>query len=414
MYQKEILPNGVRIITESISPFRSATIGIWINTGCMDEPEPKRGISHFIEHLLFKGTKTKTAVEISEIMDGIGGNINAFTEKEQTCYYAKVMDKHIPIALDILGDMVRNSVFDPDDIEREKGVVIEEIKMYEDAPDELIYDFFTRAAWDTHPLGLPTLGTRETIMSLTRDDILDYMEKFYTPDRILVVAAGHIKHYKIVEFTKKTFGDIPYKLSASTNYPLPVLSPRQFIKFKECEQVYLCMGTQGIPQRDDRKYPLTVLDSIVGGSMSSRLFQEIREKRGLVYNVSTFQSTYSDSALFGIYAGMSAKHLKTVIDVTLQVLQDVRDKGVTKKEMHTAKEHLKGALALALESSSNRMIRLAKSDLYHNRFITHQEVIKKIEKATLDELQEIAKETLDNTKYAAAVLGPVDENMTLW
>lgn len=414
MYQKEILPNGVRIITESISPFRSATIGIWINTGCMDEPESKRGISHFIEHLLFKGTKTKTAVEISEIMDGIGGNINAFTEKEQTCYYAKVMDKHIPIALDILGDMVRNSVFGPDDIEREKGVVIEEIKMYEDAPDELIYDFFTRAAWDTHPLGLPTLGTRETIMSLTRDDILDYMEKFYTPDRILVVAAGHIKHHKIVEFAKKTFGDLPYKPSASTNYPLPVLSPRQFIKFKECEQVYLCMGTQGIPQRDDRKYPLTVLDSIVGGSMSSRLFQEIREKRGLVYNVSTFQSTYSDSALFGIYAGMSAKHLKTVIDVTLQVLQDVRDKGVTKKEMHTAKEHLKGALALALESSSNRMIRLAKSDLYHNRFITHQEVIKKIEKATLDELQEIAKETLDNTKYAAAVLGPVDENMTLW
>lgn len=380
----------------------------------MDEPESKQGISHFIEHLMFKGTKTRTAVEISEIMDGIGGNINAFTEKEQTCFYAKIMDKHIPIALDILGDMISNSVFAPEDVEREKGVVIEEIKMYEDAPDELIYDFFARAAWGSHPLGLPTLGSRETITSLRRNDLISYIENFYTPDRILVVAAGHVKHQKMVEFAQKMFGDLTPKHRPSVTHTLPVLTPNQFIKFKESEQVYLCMGTEGIPQKDDRKYPLTVLDSIVGGSMSSRLFQEIREKRGLVYNVSTFQSAYSNSALFGIYAGMSAKHLKTVIEITLQVLENVREKGVTKKEVHTAKEHLKGALALALESSSNRMIRLAKSELYHNRFIPHQEVLKKIENVTIDELNLIAANILDNKNYAVAILGPVEESMTLW
>lgn len=413
MYQKEQLSSGMTVITESIPYFRSASIGIWVNCGCMNEPPEYRGLSHFIEHLMFKGTETRSAKEMAVIMDGIGGHLNAFTEKEQTCFYVKVMDRHIPLAMEIVGDMLQNSVFAEEEIEKEKGVIWEEIKMYEDSPDELIFDVFAQAAWDGHPLGLPTVGKKETIESVTREVLLQYVKEHYTPDNIIVAAAGHLKHQSIVDLVEKTF-HLNGKKHERKSFPEPVLSPSQVVKFRDGEQVHICVGTSGIPQSDDRKYVLSVLDSILGGSVSSRLFQEIREKRGLVYSVTSFQSAYASSALFGIYAATSKDHMKSVIALILETLKEVRERGVTKQEMTTAKEHIKGALSLALESTSNRMIRLAKSEIYHGRFVSPNEVIRRIQAVSPEEVQALARELFDFARFVGAAVGPVEEGESLW
>lgn len=408
MYNKTVLDNGVTVLTEEIQEFKSASIGLWVDAGPKFENDENRGISHFIEHMLFKGTTNHTATEIAEIMDTVGGHLNAFTEKEQTCYYVRVVDKHIAMSLDMLTDMLLNSLYDPAEIERERGVILEEIHMYEDAPDDVVFEEFNRTLWGDHPLGCPTLGTREVVERMNRDDFIAYMKDFYTPDNLIVAAAGHFKHDDIVALTEKSLGGMKgkKKLMKTTT---PEFHIRNRLRYRDCEQAYLCLGGEGIPQVDDRKFHFFVLDGILGGSMSSRLFQEIREKRGLVYTVSTFTNSYRDVAQFGIYCCTSRENLDEVVKLSNHILDDIRENGVTEKEVYRSREHIKGGIALALESTSNRMIRLNKSHLYYNRMVPIEEVIKKVEAVTLDEVNKLAREMLDRRKFSATVLGPLKE-----
>lgn len=411
--EKTILPNGLRIVTERIPYFRSATIGIWVDVGSANEDESNRGISHFLEHLMFKGTPTRNVKEIAQIMDGIGGNLNAFTEKEQTCFYAKVMDKHIPIAMELLGDMLLHSHFPAEEVEKEKGIVLEEIKMYEDSPDELVFDLVTQAAWKNHPLGQPILGTEESVYRITREKLLDFVKEYYTSDQIVISVTGRIKHEEIIKLVEKFLPFLP-----STNGKKAAVSPPQFtvsrlVKYKDTEQVHLCLAMEGIPQCDERRYPLMILDTILGGSVSSRLFQEIREKLGLAYSISSFQGAYARSAIFGIYAATSPAHMDIVVKRLLEILNDIIEKGVTHKELKSAKEHLKGALSLTLESPSNRMIRLAKNEFYYNRFISHKEILKKLQAVGMEDLRSLAREFLKPNAITWAILGPVTGEISL-
>jgi len=411
--EKTILDNGVRIITERITQFRSATIGIWVDVGSLYEEDHNRGMSHFLEHSLFKGTPTRNAHQIAETMDGIGGNLNAFTEKEQTCFIAKVMDKHIPLAMEMMGDMLLNAHFPDEEVEKEKNVVLEEIKMYEDSPDELIFDLLAEACWKNHPLSLPILGSAESIRGIKRDTILDFVKDYYTPEQITVAVAGHVKHEDIVEKVKRYF---PFAAGAkSKKKPLgsPQFTSTTVIKEKAIEQVHVCLGMNGVSQKDDRRHALLILDTILGGSVSSRLFQEIREKRGLAYSVTSLQASYGDGAIFGVYAATAPSNLKTVMNLLKEILSDVRAKGITKAELKKAKEHLKGVLSLSFESTSNRMIRLAKGELYHGRFTPHDEVLKKIQAVTLDDVKNVAKDVLQIEHGTWAVVGQVPDDVTL-
>jgi predicted Zn-dependent peptidase len=411
MFNKTVLDNGIKVLSEEMTEFKSASIGIWVNTGPKDENHAVNGgISHFIEHMMFKGTDTRSAVDIAETMDSIGGQLNAFTEKEQTCYYNRVIDEHVPFAMEVLADMFKNSVFDPDEIERERKVILEEIRMYEDDPEDLVFEAFNNTIWGEHNLSAPTLGRKDTVASLTRDDLLKFIEDYYTPDNVTVSAAGHIKHDTLVEIVDKHFGSLKGKVKQS-DVILPKFHTRHTLKYKDVEQTYLTMGGRGVCQKDDEKFIFFVLDSILGGSMSSRLFQEIREKRGLVYTVGTFANSYCDVAQFGIYACTSRENLSEVIKVANDILDKVREDGVTEKEVNRAKEHIKGGVSLGLESTSNRMIRLNKSELYHGYIISIDDIFRKVRDVTLDQVNAIAKKYLNREEYSIAILGPVEEDL---
>ncbi len=408
MVRKTILDNGITLVTEQIPEFRSCSLGIWTQSGSRHERDEQSGLSHFLEHMLFKGTERRNATQIAEAMDGVGGQLNAFTEKEQTCYYARVMDRHLPMALDILSDMFLNSVFDPDEIEREKGVILEEIKMYEDAPDEMVFDVFTSAVWQGHPLGRSILGSQGVISGLNRERLLDYRTAHYVPPRLLVSAAGHVDHDLVAEkvahwFDGRTLPEPPPLIPGGT----PLAEPRKVIQFRDSEQVYLCYGAQGLAVTDDRRYAMLVLDSVLGGSMSCRLFQEIREKRGLVYSVCTFQNSYRDCGLFGVYAGTSAEKLDEVLHLSREIVEQVRQDGLLPEELERSREHLKGSIALAMESTSHRMMRLARSESFHGRLIPLEEVIDRIDAVGHQDVLDLAREVLDPERFTLAVLGPV-------
>jgi predicted Zn-dependent peptidase len=407
-YKKTVLDNGLRVITEELTPFKSASIGLWVNAGSMIEDGSNNGICHFIEHMLFKGTERHTATEIAELMDGVGGHLNAFTEKEQTCYYARVVDQHIPLAIDMLAEMLQTSLFSPGEIEREKNVILDEIRLYEDSPDDVIFDLFTRSVWGDHALGRSTLGTGDVILGMSRDRFLSFMKRYYTPDNIIIAAAGHLKHEAIVEQAERLFGRLE-KSSPGPELQAPDSSVNHLIRHKDCEQIYLCLGTNGLSQRHEDKYKLLVLDSILGGSMSSRLFQEIREKRGLVYTVCTFLNTFAHAGLFGVFAGTSNGNLASVMDLILSILEGIRKNGITGEELIRAKEHIKGAIYLALESTTNRMVRLAKSESYHGRLIPHEEVIEEIMAVSEGDVNDLASRLLSPEAFSLAVLGPVSE-----
>ncbi|HXE71042.1 MAG TPA: pitrilysin family protein [Candidatus Nitrosotenuis sp.] len=407
MVGKTVLDNGLTVVTELLPEFRSCTLGIWVRTGSRYERPDEAGLSHFIEHMFFKGTRRRTASEIAEAMDAVGGNLNAFTEKEQTCYYARVMDEHLPVALDILSDMLLHSRFDEEEMAREKGVILEEIKMYEDAPDELIFDLFTRALWGDHPLGRPILGEREVVAGLTREKLCAYLQRHYVPSKILVAAAGRVDHDHLAEEVSRWYAaDAP--AAPGDEAPAPTTRPGVTVYSRDVEQVYLCYGTEGLRVTDERRYALLVLDSILGGSTSSRLFQEIREKRGLVYTVCTFQNSYSDAGVFGVYAGTSAEKLEEVLALIRKILVEVRGQGLTDAELRRAREHLKGSMALALESTSSRMTRLARSETYHGRVIPLEELIARIDAVTHADVMELAETMLDPARYTLTVLGPLD------
>lgn len=413
MYRKTTLPNGLRVLTETMPSVRSASIGIWADVGSSVERPEQRGISHLVEHMLFKGTQRRSARDIAETMDGVGGNLNAFTDKEATCYYAKVIDRHVPLALDVLSDMFLHSKFDPIELAKEQKVVLEEIKMYEDSPDELIHDLFLQTMWSNSNLGEPTIGFVDTVKRITPDDLRGHMANHYAPNSIVVAAAGNVDHDHFCELVAECFKD--FHGSCVIPAPdAPATTPGTLIRHKDSEQAYVVVGSRGLSVRDDRRFGLSVLDTILGGGMSSRLFQELREKQGLVYSVYSFQAGYREAGLFGTYAGTSPENVQACIDAIASELATLRDMNVGEAELTLAKEHIKGSLTLSLESTSSRMIRLGRNEFALGRQMTPEEIEERVDAVKTSDVHDVAAELFDPARLGLCIIGPVDEAAINW
>ncbi len=405
MVNTEILPNGIRIITEAVSHVQSAAIGIWVGSGACDEVADNRGISHFIEHMLFKGTLKRTAEQIATEFDSIGGQLNALTEKECTCYYAKVLSEHLPVAVDVLSDMLLNSQLDPKEIELEKNVILEEVKMHEDTPEDFVHDMFAETAWARHPLGQSALGTREVVAAITREDMLKYMGNMYTPDNIIISVAGNFVHEEVTALIASYFGDIKGSRIRPVRTVPPFYSATKYAD-KSTEQVQFCLGTRGFSHLDDNRYALAIIDATLGGGMSSRLFQEIREKRGLAYNIGSYSSSYHDGGLFTVYGGTSLDTIDEVLGLVVSEFTSVRKSNITPVELNRAKNQIKGALVLSLEGMSSRMIRLGRSELCYGRVVPMDELIDSLQKVTHDDIQRVAEDIFAESAFTTVAVGP--------
>lgn len=410
MYQKSVLPNGIRVVTESIPYVKSVTLGFWIGTGSRNEDNTNHGVSHFIEHLLFKGTKKRSAKDIAETIDEVGGQLNAFTAKEYTCYYIKVLDTHLDLAMDILSDMLTNSRFDSEDIAREREVVLEEVKMYEDSPDELVHDIHLDANWAGHTLGRNILGVVDSIGRFDRNRVVDYFQNFYRADNLVVSAAGNLSHGALVDLTERYLSQLTGKKQVKCQQA-PRLTPVRTIRTKDTEQVHLCLGTMSVPQNDPDIYTVHILNNILGGGISSRLFQSIREERGLAYSVYSYQTNYSDAGLFTVYAGTRPANISQVTELILASIADIKQKGITTKEIYRTKEQLKGNLLLGLESSSSRMSRLGKMETTLGKYVTLEEIVEKIERVTPDDVHNMAQRLFRTETFCLTALGPVDDTV---
>jgi predicted Zn-dependent peptidase len=400
------LHNGLRVIMEQIPTFRSVTFGIWVKTGSRNEKQQDNGISHFIEHMLFKGTERHSAKEIAEIFDGIGGNVNAFTSKEYTCYYAKVLDEHLPIAMDILSDMFFHSSFDEGELEKEKNVIFEEISMYEDTPDDLVHDLVAKAAFGSHSLGYTILGTQENLSAMKPDDLRRYMKQYYNTENTVISLAGNIDD-NVRDLVEKHFGGFSNS-GEETDYFAPDFLGELVFHAKKTEQNHICLSLPGLSLKEDNLYPMVLLNNAIGGGMSSRLFQEIREKRGLAYSVYSYHSSHIDSGLFTIYTGTAPKQTEEVLKVTLDLLHEIATKGMTDSELKKGKEQLKGSLILSLESTSSRMNRLGKNELMTGKHYSLDEMIERIESVQMEHIRELMK-NLFSAPFALSMVGDSDQ-----
>ena len=406
LYQKVVLHNGIRIVTEKIPYLRSVSIGIWINSGSRDEEDKNSGISHFLEHLAFKGTEKRSARQIAFEMDSIGGQIDAFTSREYTCYSAKVLDEHLPVAIDLLSDILLNSTLKPADIDKERQVILEEFKFVEDNPADYIYDLLYQSVWSSHPLGRSILGNHESIEKIDRNKLVNHLDNHYIPKNIIIAAAGNIDECRLNELLENAFGSLNKNASSSREAP-PEIKRNFIVKERELEQVHFCLGTKGLRSADESRFEGYLLNTILGGSMSPRLFQKIREDYGLAYSIHSFISPYADTGLLGIYAGTSAEFFEKVLKMSLEEFKLLMTVKVSADELKKAKEQLKGNLMLSLESSSSRMNQLAKQEMYFERFFSLDEIIDEIEKVTEEKIQRLANRLLDNSFFNLAVLGPV-------
>lgn len=408
-YRKTVLQNGIRVITEEIPYLKSVSIGVWVVTGSRDEQPDENGISHFIEHLLFKGTEKRTAFDIAKEIDSVGGTLNAFTGREYTCFYAKVIDKNLPLAIDLLSDIFLNSLLNPKDVEKERMVILQEIKMVEDTPDDYVHDLFNRVCWGEHPLGFPIFGTSELVESFQRERICQYLKERYQPARIIVCAAGNVHHQEVVERIGMTLGQMQ-ETDKETTRAKPDSICRTNVWKRDSEQIHLCLGTKGLQYSHSLRFASYLLNTILGGGMSSRLFQEIRENRGLAYSVYSYLPTYMDAGLVVVYAGTSENSYKEVIDLILEEFRRLKTEPYRNGELETAREQLKGNLLLSLESSDNLMTRLAKNEIYFDSYLPVEKVIKEIEEVKEDEVRSLANDLFNDGCYCLAVLGPVGEN----
>jgi len=406
LYQKAVLHNGIRIVTEKIPYLRSVSIGIWINSGSRDEEDINSGISHFLEHLAFKGTEKRSARQIAFEMDSISGQIDAFTSREYTCYSAKVLDEHLPVAIDLLSDILLNSTLKPADIDKERQVILEEFKFVEDNPADYIYDLLYQSVWSSHPLGRSILGNHESIEKIDRNKLVTHLDNHYIPKNIIIAAAGNIDERRLNELLENAFGSLNKNASSSREAP-PEIKRNFIVKERELEQVHFCLGTKGLRSADENRFEGYLLNTILGGSMSSRLFQKIREDYGLAYSIHSFISPYADTGLLGIYAGTSAEFFEKVLKMSLEEFKKLMTVKVSADELKKAKEQLKGNLMLSLESSSSRMNQLAKQEMYFERFFSLDEIIDEIEKVTEEKIQRLANRLLDNSFFNLAVLGPI-------
>ncbi|GIN37481.1 insulinase family protein [Heyndrickxia oleronia] len=403
MIKKYTCQNGLRIVHEEIPTVRSVAIGIWIGTGSRNENPDNNGISHFLEHMFFKGTKTKSAKEIAEAFDSIGGQVNAFTSKEYTCYYAKVLDNHAQFALDTLADMFFNSTFVDEELKKEKNVVYEEIKMYEDTPDDIVHDLLSKAVYENHPLGYPILGTEETLDTFTGQTLKEYMHNMYTPDQVVISVAGNVSDSFIKEI-ESLFGSYEGG-NTDRNEHIPTFHTNKTVRKKDTEQAHLCLGFEGLPIGHEDIYDLIVLNNILGGSMSSRLFQEVREQKGLAYSVFSYHSSFKDTGMVTIYAGTGAKQLDHLFDTIQSTLNNLKNTGVTVKEVQNCKEQLKGSLMLSLESTNSRMSRNGKNELLLGKHRSLDEIVEVIDKVSIDQVNQLAQKIF-TPHYSVSLVSP--------
>ena len=405
MIVRDVLDNGLCLLTEAMPHVRSISLGVWLTRGSRHEPDSQSGISHFIEHMLFKGSTSRSAKEIAQAIDSIGGQVDAFTAKEYAGYYVRVLDAHLPTALDILSDLVLHPAFQDADIEREKKVVLEEIKMVEDTPDDLVHELFTQYFWEHHALGRPILGSPESVSGFTRDELRTFFEQSYVAPNVVIAAAGNLDHAHLRGLIESAFADLP-SCSSPVTWVAPTVVPRLHVKDKDLEQSHLCVGTVGFQQDHDDRYVSYLLNTVLGGSMSSRLFQHIREERGLAYAVFSGLNAYRDTGALTVYAGCATTSVEEVLDLVIEEMRTLADTAVPEDELQRAKDHLKGSLMLSLEHTSSRMSHLARQEIYFSRQIGLDETLANVNRVTVDDLRRVARDLFADGALAATVLGP--------
>jgi predicted Zn-dependent peptidase len=404
--QKQVLENGLIVITEAMPAVRSVSMGIWVRTGSRQESEAENGITHFLEHMVFKGTENRTAEEIARSADAIGGHLDAFTAKECTSFSMKVLDEHVERGFDVLADLVKNPLVMPEHIAKESQVVQEEIKMVEDTPDDLVHETFTQNYWRGHALGRPILGTRQTVRSFDRPRLQEYFHCHYNPQNIIVTAAGHLEHRRIVDMVHEVFGDTPpgtpaFQDAAPASHPII-----RYRHKKNLEQAHLCLGTPAYAYADEKRFPCYILNTVVGGGMSSHLFQNIREQRGLAYAVFSGLSSFRDAGYTTVYAGTAKENVAEVIKLIVEELHVMKTKLLSEEELQRAKDFLKGSTLLGLESTMSRMSNLARQEMYFGRYVTMDEITQRVDAVTAEDVQKVAQELFDPLRIGLTVLGP--------
>ena len=397
----------MRVVTEQISHLHSVSMGIWLNVGSRDEEENESGLTHFIEHMLFKGTQKRSALEIAKQLDAVGGMSNAFTSKENTCFHAKVLDTHLPLVVEILSDIFLQSVFDQVEVEREREVILQEINMVEDTPDEYVHILFNKNFWDGNPLGRPIFGNVQTVKSFTREMILEYLNRGYHPDRIVLTAAGNVNHQEFLELVGPAFSNIERHGHNFDRTP-PRANSRVDLYPRDIEQIHLCLGTRGTSLHEKERYCCSILNVILGGSMSSRLFQEVRERRGLAYSIYSFLSSQTDTGMMGIYGAVRPDNIKETLELIRQELSRFKREPISDTELRAAKEHIKGGIYLAAENTDNRMSRLAKNEMIFNRFVTYEEIEADLERVTVEDIQALAQQIFQPEVMSLVLLGQVN------
>ncbi len=403
--KKTLLKNGIRLITKRMPHIRSVSLGVWVNVGARDETQTESGLSHFIEHMIFKGTKTRTAFQIAREFDAIGGYTNAFTSMENTCYHAKVMGSHLDTMVDILSDIFLNSLFDRREVERERPVILQEIGMTEDNPDEYVHQLSAKTFWGDNPLGRSILGSRENLLNFDADNIKDFFHRFYQPERIVISAAGDLSHDGLTGLIRRSFESI----QPGNGFP-ERLPPRGHfgieMQTRSIEQTHFCICAQGLPATEPRRFALSLLNTILGGNMSSRLFQEIREKRGLAYSVYSFINSYLDAGMLGVYAGVDPANIAEAIRVVVSELRKLVSQPVSRTELQAAKEFTKGSLFLASESNDNQMVRLAQGEFNFGYYQSIEQIVENIEQVTTDDIRDLAVDLFQPTSLSLTMLGP--------
>jgi predicted Zn-dependent peptidase len=408
LYRRDVLPNGMVVVTEQMPYVKSASIGLWVKVGSRDEAAEVAGVSHFMEHMLFKGTDRRSAEQIAKSIDAVGGTLDAFTSRENTCFFAKVLGEHLPLAIDILSDAFLHSRLDADDIARERQVILQEIKMVEDTPDDLVHDLFAEVIWGDHPAARPILGRKEIVTLLMRDDLRRHKDSYYRPDRTVVAAAGDLDHDHLIDLLARAFEGFEGRSVRSNSAP-PVSTAGVRVEERDTSQLHLCLGMDGLPYGHEDRYALYLLNAILGGSMSSRLFQEIREKRGLAYSVYSYQASYRDCGLLAVYAGTDPESSSQVVDLIRAECARLRDEPIDPGDFRQAKDQLKGNLLLGLEGTSSRMTRLAKMEIYFRRNCGLDEIIAGIEQVSPDHFQALTQRILRDDAFAVTSIGPTPQ-----
>lgn len=407
-FDRTELASGIRVLTERIAGVRSVGVGAWVGAGSRDEPPELNGATHFLEHMLFKGTATRSARDIAESFDAVGGDLNAFTTREYTCFHARTLDVDLPMAVEVVADMLRSSTLSAEDLEAERQVLLQEISMHEDTPDDFVHDQFLAAILGDHPLGRPVQGTAATVEAMARDAVEAFYRLHYRPGNLVVVAAGSLEHAAVVEAVEKAFAGEPPGLArpARSGAEAPPVRGAADVRGRDIEQTHIVYGTRGLSRTDPRRWALSVLHSAFGAGMSSRLFQEVREKRGLVYAIWSGPVSFAETGLFTVYAATSPDKAAEVLALVRDEVRDVLARGITEEELARGKGHLRGSLVLGLEDPGGRMWHLGKSELCHGEILSPDEVIERIEAVTLEEVRDSAREVLGGEPWALAVLGP--------